>query len=78
MVVEMEPFGEAEEVFWMLALLLRLEPKPKLLKREFMTSTSREKGAAREEGRGFGREMKNERCRSEGGARVRGCESETE
>lgn len=54
MVVEMEPFGEAEEVFWMLALLLRLEPKPKLLKREFMTSTSREKGAAREEGRGLG------------------------
>ena len=38
-VVEMEPFGEAAVVFWMLALLFRLEPKPKLLKRELMTST---------------------------------------
>jgi predicted glycosyltransferase len=39
-VVEMEPFGEATEVVWMLALLFRLEPKPKLLKREVMTSTT--------------------------------------
>jgi len=37
--VEVEPLGEATEVFWMLALLFRLEPKPKLLKRELMTST---------------------------------------
>lgn len=72
MVVEMEPLGEAEEVFWILALLLRLEPKPKLLKREFMTSTSRGKGAAREREGGW-RQMKNEicRCRSEGGAKMR-------
>jgi hypothetical protein len=38
-VVEVDPFGEATEVVWMLALLFRLEPKPKLLKRELMTST---------------------------------------
>ncbi len=37
--VEGEPFGEATAVVWMLALLFRLEPKAKLLKRELMTST---------------------------------------
>lgn len=38
--VEVEPLGEAAELFWMLALLFRLEPKPRLLKRELMTSAS--------------------------------------
>ena len=37
--VEVEPLGEATEVVWILAVLFRLEPKPKLLKRELMTST---------------------------------------
>lgn len=37
--VEVEPLGDATELGWMLALLLRLEPKPKLLRRELMTST---------------------------------------
>ncbi len=45
-VVWVEPFGEANVVgvadaVWMLALLFRLEPKPKFLKRELMTSASR-------------------------------------
>ena len=35
--VEVEPLGEAAALFWMLALLFRLEPKPRLLKRELMT-----------------------------------------
>jgi hypothetical protein len=43
--VEVEPLGEATtEVFeavWMFAALFRLEPKPKDLKRELMTSTSK-------------------------------------
>ncbi len=43
--VWVDPFGEATVVGvadedWMLALLFRLEPKPKDLKRELMTSTS--------------------------------------
>jgi hypothetical protein len=43
--VEVDPLGEAtSEVeladdVWMFALLFRLEPKPKDLKRELMTST---------------------------------------
>jgi hypothetical protein len=46
-VVEVDPFGDATEAegvddVWMLALLFRLEPKPKDLKRELMTSTSKE------------------------------------
>lgn len=45
--VEVDPFGEATNVevveeFWMLAALFRLEPKPKDLKRELMTSTLKE------------------------------------
>lgn len=48
--MEVEPLGEARvtaaegvesDGFWMLALLFRLEPKPRLLKRELMTSTWR-------------------------------------
>lgn len=35
-VVDMEPFGEPVPV-WMLAVLLRLDPKPRFLKRELMT-----------------------------------------
>ena len=46
--VDVDPFGEATEVevfdvVWMLAALFRLEPKPKDLKRELMTSTSKER-----------------------------------
>jgi len=37
--VEADPLGETTAVVWMLALLFRLEPKPRLLKRELMTST---------------------------------------
>ncbi len=44
--VDVEPLGEAAETeveeVWMLALLFRLEPKPRLLKRELMTSTLKE------------------------------------
>jgi hypothetical protein len=44
--VEVDPFGEATEAElveddWIFALLFRLEPKPKDLKRELMTSTSK-------------------------------------
>ena len=43
----MDPLGEATEIeldddVWMFALLFRLEPKAKDLKRELMTSKSKE------------------------------------
>lgn len=44
-VVEVEALEGLTVLVWMLAALLRLEPKPRLLKRELMTSTAqREKG----------------------------------
>lgn len=43
--VEVEALDGLTVLVWILAALLRLEPKPRLLKRELMTST-----AKREEG----------------------------
>lgn len=81
--VEVEPLGEATAVVWMLALLFRLEPKPKLLKRELMTSTM-----ARESKTGLGRKKgSNGRCvgsrlvrivAEEGGVRDEGAGAKSE
>ena len=42
-VVEVEALEGLTVLVWMLAALLRLEPKPRLLKRELMTSTAKPK-----------------------------------
>lgn len=46
--VEMEPLGEATDCVWILALLFRLEPNPRLFKREVMTSTRMQKVVEKE------------------------------
>jgi len=52
--VEMEPLGEATDCVWMLALLFRLEPNPRLFKREVMTSTRMRKVVEKEKLEGVG------------------------
>lgn len=74
--VEMEPLGEATELVWMLALLFRLEPNPRLFKREVMTSTKMRRLSRRKSWRGLGTCSWGRLGRKEGNAKVQVCLSE--